>query len=111
MLAEASDLGLDARAPGIVVCEVLRGVRSQAKARELGALFGQLAAAPDPDAQNYAGAAGLYRACRARGITLRSAIDCLIAQLCIRHRLALLTADRVFFAISAATDLALARPE
>jgi predicted nucleic acid-binding protein len=108
-LVKASESGLDALAPGIVVCEVLRGVRSEPKARELAALFAQLVPAPEPDSPDYVGAAALYRACRARGITLQSTIDCLIAQLCIRHRLALLTTDQVFLAISETTGLALVR--
>ena len=108
-LQKVVETGLDALAPGVVVCEVLRGVRSDAKARELAALFRQLVAAPELDAKDYVDAAALYRACRTRGITLQSTIDCLIAQLSIRHGLALLTADQVFFEIAAATGLTLAR--
>ena len=37
-----------------------------------------------------------YRALRARGFTVRSVVDCIIATYCIEHRLPLLHSDRDF---------------
>jgi predicted nucleic acid-binding protein len=41
-------------------------------------------------------AARLYQACRAAGVTIRSTIDCFIAQLAIEQDLVLLHGDRDF---------------
>jgi predicted nucleic acid-binding protein len=49
--------------------------------------------------QSYAAAASLYRRCRQKGITIRSSIDCLIAQVAIEHRLLLLHSDRDYVAM------------
>jgi hypothetical protein len=40
---------------------------------------------PEIDSDDYEKAAGLYRLCRARGFTVHSTVDCLIAQVCLRH--------------------------
>ena len=44
----------------------------------------------------HAAAAALYRRCRERGITVRSTLDCLIAQIAIEHDLLLVHHDRDF---------------
>ncbi|HKV08690.1 MAG TPA: PIN domain nuclease [Thermoanaerobaculia bacterium] len=49
---------------------------------------------------SYREAARLYYRCRRVGITLRSTIDCLIAQTAIEHSLVLLHNDRDFDAIA-----------
>jgi predicted nucleic acid-binding protein len=45
-------------------------------------------------------AARIYFDCRRRGLTVRSTIDCFIAQLALEHRLALLHDDRGYAAIA-----------
>jgi len=45
---------------------------------------------------SYEQAADLYFQCRRQGITIRSTIDCLIAQIAIEHNLRLLHNDRDF---------------
>ena len=50
-------------------------------------------------------AVGLYRTARARGLTIRSSVDCLIAVCCIRHDLEVLHRDRDFAAISRISPL------
>jgi predicted nucleic acid-binding protein len=45
--------------------------------------------------------------CRTKGITVRSTIDCLIAQMCLRDGLVLLTKDCDFTDIAKCTDLQL----
>ena len=96
--------------PGLVITEVLRGVASEHEAHRLEYLFGQFDPAPPLDDRDYRDAAGLYRRCRAKGVTIASTVDCLIAQLAIRHRLGLVTPDRDFQAIARVTPLNVARP-
>jgi predicted nucleic acid-binding protein len=46
--------------------------------------------------ESYVSAARLYSRCRRAGVTIRSTIDCLIAQIAIEHSLDLLHNDRDF---------------
>ncbi len=50
-------------------------------------------------------AAGIFFLCRRKGVTLRSTIDCLIAQTAIEHDLLLLHNDRDFDRIARVTPL------
>ena len=50
-------------------------------------------------------AADLYRRCRARGSTIRSPLDCLIAAVAIRIDAAVLHEDRDFDALAQYTEL------
>ncbi len=50
--------------------------------------------------QSYADAAAIYFKCRRNGVTVRSTIDCLIAQTAIEHDLELLHNDNDFNMIS-----------
>lgn len=85
--------------------EVLSGARSERHVRDL---RGMLARAyflrctpPDFDA-----AALLYRSCRARGVTVRKLMDCLIAAVAIRTASPLLHADSDFTLLARHTPLA-----
>jgi len=49
--------------------------------------------------------AGLYRAARNRGLTVRSSVDCLIAACALRHDLDVLHRDRDFEAIAHVSPL------
>jgi predicted nucleic acid-binding protein len=51
---------------------------------------------PQHEVLTYRQAAKLYFSCRRRGITIRSSIDCLIAQIAIEHDLILLHSDNDF---------------
>lgn len=95
---------------GIVLMEILAGLRSEAEADRVGKLLLDVFEfAPDLARSDYVAAAKIYRACRAGGATLRSAVDCLIAQVCLRDSLTLLTKDRDFIAIAKYAPLKLAR--
>jgi len=50
--------------------------------------------------ESYINAAKIYMECRKQGITVRSTIDCLIAQIAIEHDLILLHRDNDFMLIS-----------
>jgi predicted nucleic acid-binding protein len=59
---------------------------------------------------SYVKAADLYRKCRAKGLTIRSTIDLLIAQTAIENNAELLHNDRDFAAIASVTSLKLYSP-
>ena len=79
---------------GLVLQELLQGFAGP-KARS--DIIERFAALPIvvPDRQNHIDAAALRNTCRRAGVQLGT-IDALIAQLCIRHRLTLLTTDKDF---------------
>ncbi|MDP2345826.1 MAG: PIN domain-containing protein [Deltaproteobacteria bacterium] len=62
-----------------------------------------------PDRGDHIGAADLRNECRRRGIAVTT-VDALIAQLCIRHKLTLLTTDKDFARIAKKHELDIWRP-
>jgi predicted nucleic acid-binding protein len=91
--------------PGLVLTEILVGTRTEAEAERLVNVLSAFDAAPELDSTDYQKAAEIYRVCRGRSVTVRSTIDCLIAQLCLRHGYELLANDRDFDAIAKAFPL------
>jgi predicted nucleic acid-binding protein len=79
---------------GLVLQELLQGF---AGPRARAALLERFAALPTiaPDRDDHVDAAALRNACRRAGVQLGT-IDALLAQLCIRHGLVMLTTDRDF---------------
>ena len=91
----------------LVLGEVLAGARSESDAQRLRRLlhsFGWISCEPVAD---FEGAAKIYRACRAAGITPRGLIDCAVASIAIRSGAELLAADRDFEAIATVVPLRL----
>jgi predicted nucleic acid-binding protein len=79
----------------LIYLEVLQGVREPETAKKVSAyLRRQLLLAPRHALQTYDATANLYRRCRAAGVTVRSTIDCLIAQMAVEYGAALLHNDR-----------------
>jgi predicted nucleic acid-binding protein len=105
-IAEGQDLVI----PGVVLAEILLGARSDADAARIRHVMSAFDLAPELERADYEHAAALYRACRARGLTPRSTIDCLIAQLCLKHGYELLARDRDFAAIAQVSALRLIVP-
>ena len=93
--------------PGIVLTELLLGLNNDAEAARISNLLEAFELVAEPNRADYIEAARIYRLCRAKGFTIRSTIDCLIAQLCLRDDLALLTKDRDFKAIAHCVPLRL----
>jgi predicted nucleic acid-binding protein len=91
--------------PGLVLTEVLLRARTEADALRLSQSLSAYPRVPEPTPADYEQAATIYRACRARGHPIRSTIDCLIAQLCLRDGYELLARDGDFDAICAAFPL------
>jgi predicted nucleic acid-binding protein len=80
----------------LILCEVLQGMRGEKRFDEVRDELQRL-----PIFENYAvglsiKAAENYRLLRAKGITIRKTIDCLIATQCIEHGFQLLHHDRDF---------------
>ena len=93
---------------GLVLQELLQGF-SGPKARIL--ILDHFSAVPllVPDRDDYIEAASLRNSCRRAGVQAGT-IDALIAQLCIRHGLTLLSTDRDFENMAKHSDLRVWRP-
>jgi len=93
---------------GLILQELLQGF-SGPKAREL--ILEHFAALPllVPDRNDHVAAADLRNACRRSGVQVGT-IDALLAQLCIRHQLMLLSTDRDFAALATLSPLKLWQP-
>jgi predicted nucleic acid-binding protein len=95
-LARAIEDGESIVLPGLVFTEILLGLKNDAEAKRIAQLLQAFDWVAEPTQADYAHAAKLYRQCRAKGLTIRSTIDCVIAQLCLRDGLSLLAKDRDF---------------
>ncbi len=100
LLANAIEQAGSIVVPGIVLTEILLGLNNDAEAARISNLLDAFDVLAEPARVDYVEAARIYRLCRAKGYTVRSTIDCLIAQLCLRDDLTLLTKDRDFKAIA-----------
>ncbi|MPZ43617.1 MAG: PIN domain-containing protein [Betaproteobacteria bacterium] len=79
---------------GLILQELLQGFSGP---RASNAIIEQFTALPfvTPDRQDHIDAAGLRNRCRRAGLQIGT-IDALLAQLCMRHELTLLTTDNDF---------------
>ncbi len=82
--------------PDLVLYEVLRGFRHEREFRQARALMESLGIETAGGAAVALEAAQHYRGLRAKGFTVRSGFDVLIAAFCIENGYALLHADRDF---------------
>jgi predicted nucleic acid-binding protein len=82
--------------PDLVLFEVLRGFRHEAEYRQARRLMESLHVEDTGGAELALAAARHYRSLRALGITVRSAVDVLVASFCIERDYALLHRDRDF---------------
>lgn len=106
-LRGALDAGELVVTTGLVLQELLQGFHG-ARAGE--AIVERFAALPmlHPDRDDHVEAAAVRSVCRRKGVQLGT-IDALLAQLCIRHGLAMLTTDRDFAAAARHVPLKLWR--
>ena len=93
---------------GLVLQELLQGFRG-ARARDR--ILDAFAAVPmlTPDRRDHVEAADLRTHCRRRGIQIET-IDALLAQLCLRHDLSMLTTDGDFRRIAKVRPLRVWKP-
>jgi predicted nucleic acid-binding protein len=105
-LREALEAGEGVFTTGLVLQELLQGFHGP-KARD--AIVERFAALPflTPDRTDHIEAAALRNACRRTGIQV-STVDALLAQLCIRHELAMLTTDQDFTLMASTLGLTVA---
>lgn len=82
--------------PDLVLYEVLRGFRHERDFLQAQRLLGGLSVVSTGGPALAQAAAAHYRALRTAGVTVRSAIDVLLASYCIAHDHLLLHADRDF---------------
>lgn len=92
---------------GLVLTEILLGLKSDREAQRIADLLTAFEWVAEPTPADYTAAARIYRTCRAQGFTIRSTIDCVIAQLALRDQRPLLTKDRDFAPIAQHTALKL----
>lgn len=103
------DQALDRQDAGLVpviLTEVLQGFRSEPDFERARALLVQLPALT-LDIEGHASAARLFRRLRSKGVTVRGALDCIIAQTCIAAGVELLSTDQDFIGIARHTPLRL----
>lgn len=84
---------------GLILQELLQGFSGPRARKDIIDRFGALPLL-GPDRQDHIDAAELRNRCRRAGVQTGT-IDALLAQLCIRHALTLLTTDRDFVLMSA----------
>ncbi|WP_322761497.1 PIN domain nuclease [Frankia sp. Cr2] len=89
----------------IVWFELLAGVRSPGDGQLVEKRLTPFPVLPLAGIPDYQRAADLYRLARARGVTVRSLADCLVAVLAIKADARLLHADRDFDHLARVTDL------
>lgn len=85
---------------GIIVQEVLQGVRSEKQYEEMRAAMWQTLLLEPREFSTYEIAAQLHRRARHKGFTIRKPNDCLIAALALEHGALLVHNDRDFFALA-----------
>jgi predicted nucleic acid-binding protein len=89
------DNGLPFGITSIIYQEILQGAKSEQDFNQLKNYLGtQRFFQPKNEIITYESAAKLFYLCRKKGITIRSSIDCLIAQIAIEHDLILLHNDK-----------------
>ena len=87
--------------------EVLSGAKTEKRHDDLRRLLLSFEWIPCDPLADFEGAARLYRACRARGVTPRGIIDCMISSIAIRTSSSVLAFDGDFEQISRIAPLRL----
>ncbi|HXF79430.1 MAG TPA: PIN domain-containing protein [Usitatibacter sp.] len=108
VLKSALQSGVSVVTTGLVLQELLQGFSGPKDRREI---IDRFAAIPliVPDRQDHIAAATLRNHCRRAGVQVGT-IDAVLAQLCIRHSLTMLTTDKDFASVAKHTSLQLWKP-
>jgi len=83
---------------GIVLTEVLQGIRKDSEFKKTRDLFNKLLFLPMPYPV-FLKASEIYRRLRRKGITIRKSVDCMIASVALENDIPLLHNDKDFEAI------------
>jgi predicted nucleic acid-binding protein len=89
----------------IMLTEILQRIKADREYRDVKSSLLTFPLLSLNSAESYIAAAELYRKCRKKGLTVRSTVDLLIAQIAIEHRTALLHNDRDFDALAQVCDI------
>lgn len=95
----------------IVVMEVLAGARDGEHLQQLRRLLARCQYLPEEGLASSESAAGLYRACRQAGETVRALTDCLIGTVALSARVSVLHNDRDFDILARHAGVPAARAE
>lgn len=107
LLSSLLEQAQDVATCGLIRQEVLQGIRNDLVVRKVGHLLAQAYYLFLDEPSDFDRAAEIYRNLRARGTTIRSPADCLIAAIAIRSDIPLLQRDRDFLTIARFCDLKL----
>jgi predicted nucleic acid-binding protein len=107
-LRAALEVGEAVVTTGLILQELLQGFSGPRDRNKIIDRFGALPLI-SPDRQDHIDAAELRNRCRRAGVQVGT-IDAILAELCIRYALTLLTTDKDFAGIAANTSLRLWRP-
>ncbi len=100
LIAEREDICLC----GVILTEILQGIRDDAEFKKTRDLLTNLVFLP-MSYSVYLSSAEIYRALRRKGITIRKSVDCMIAAVAIEHKIPLLHNDKDFIPIEKHFDL------
>jgi len=95
LLESTIDQRVDLCLCGVILTEVLQGIRDDKQYMQTESVLSNLIYLP-MDQSTFLLAANIYRTLRSRGITIRNSVDCTIAAVCIEHKADLLHNDRDF---------------
>lgn len=89
---------------GVILTEVLQGIRDEKEYSDTESMLANLLFL-SMSRETFLLAATIYRALRARGLTIRNSVDCMIAAVCIENEIRLLHNDRDFDLLAAHSEL------
>ena len=89
---------------GIILTEVLQGIRKETEFKKTKNLFNSLIFLP-MSYSTFLQSAEIYRKLRQKGITIRKSIDCMIASVALENNISLLHNDKDFLPIERYCEL------
>ena len=89
----------------ITITEILQGIKDDKYFNEIKNSLTAFPIYSLKSTDSYIAAAALYRKCRKKGLTIRSTIDLLIAQIALEHDLVLMHNDKDFQSIAGLSRL------
>jgi hypothetical protein len=92
---------------GLIITEILQGIRSDKEYDKIKSILSELIYLPITK-NMFVHAASIYRAVRKNGKTIRGPTDCVIASICLEHEIELLHNDKDFNTIAQYTSLQIA---
>jgi predicted nucleic acid-binding protein len=96
--------GEDVALCGVILAEILQGVRADAECARLESILRNFLFL-EMSRETFLSAANVFRSLRAKGVTIRNSVDCMIAACCIENGAQLLHNDRDYAAIASHTKL------